>query len=81
MDLFGHVSGFFITDVIIIEIVAVEVGRLCEPSPVLLPVSKAIAIGVFVSWIAAVESALTHRYESVLIQIGPVSVQCESIGR
>ena len=58
VDLFGKLARLLVAQVLVVEVVAVEVGRLCEPPPVLLAVGQAVAVGVNVTWVGAVESAL-----------------------
>ena len=79
MDLFCQCAGVFVTDILVIEVVTVEFGRVGEPAPVLLAIGESIAVRVYVSRVGSVEAAISGRYVSILIQVGPVPVELEAV--
>ena len=81
MNLFCECAGVFVTDILVIEVVAVEFGRVSEPAPVLLAIGESIGIRVCVPRVSAIEAVLSGRYVPILIQVGPVPVELKAVGR
>ena len=79
MDLFCQCAGVFVTDILVIEVVTVEFGRVGEPAPVLLAIGESIAVRVYVSRVGSVEAVISGRYVSILIQVGPVPVELKAV--
>ena len=58
VDLLCQLARLLVAEVLFVEIVALEVSGLSEPSPVLLTVGQPVAVSVHIARVGAVEPAL-----------------------
>ena len=58
VNLLCQFSSLFVAEILFVEIVAVEVGRLGEPAPILLAIGQPVSVSVHVTGVGAVEPTL-----------------------
>jgi hypothetical protein len=58
VNLLCQFTSLLVAEILFVEIVAVEVGRLGEPAPIFLTIGQPVSIGVPIARVGAIESAL-----------------------